>query len=57
MFFTETDAGKAAFVKLVELLKKQGHNWMDLQMVTSVSKSFGACEIPRSQFLKLIKKT
>jgi leucyl/phenylalanyl-tRNA--protein transferase len=55
MFFKETDAGKAAFVKLVQVLKQQNHTWMDLQMVTNVSRSFGGREIPRKQFLEMIK--
>jgi leucyl/phenylalanyl-tRNA--protein transferase len=55
MFFKESNASKYAFVQLVKYLQSLGHSWMDLQMVTSVSKSLGAKEITKSEFLNLIK--
>lgn len=54
MFFKKTNASKYAFIQLVEHLKKQNMNWMDLQMVTDVSESFGAKYISRKKFLDRI---
>ncbi len=51
MFFKKPNASKYAFIQLVEHLKKQKMTWMDLQMVTDVSESFGAKYISRSKFL------
>lgn len=54
MFFKKSNASKYAFLKLVEHLKSLGLDWMDLQMVTDVSESFGAKYITREEFLKRI---
>ncbi len=54
MFTDVPNASKLAFVELVEELRRRGFAWMDLQMVTSVSKAFGAKLIPRSEFLDRI---
>ncbi len=54
MFFKKPNASKYAFIQLVEYLKKQKITWMDLQMVTDVSESFGAKYISRSKFLERI---
>ena len=54
MFFKKTNMSKYAFLKLVEHLKEQGFSWMDLQMVTDVSESFGAKYISKKEFLKRI---
>lgn len=54
MFFKKSNASKYAFVKLVEHLKNLGFSWMDLQMVTDVSESFGGKYISRDEFLDLI---
>lgn len=56
MFFRETNASKAALVKLVEFLKAQGLNWMDIQMVTPVLEAFGGRYISRRQFLTRLEK-
>ncbi|MEZ4873297.1 MAG: hypothetical protein R2827_13855 [Bdellovibrionales bacterium] len=42
---------------MVEKLKNQGAEWLDIQMVTPISKSFGGEEIPRDQFLSLLEAT
>lgn len=55
MFHSEDNASKFAFIKLVEHLQTLGFDWMDLQMVTPVSESFGAKYISRNDFLKRIK--
>ncbi len=54
MFFLKPNASKFAFVKLVEHLKTLGFSWMDLQMVTDVSGSFGGKYISRDLFLDRI---
>lgn len=54
MFFNKPNASKFAFIKLVEYLKSKGHSWMDLQMVTDVSGSFGAKYISKQIFLNRI---
>lgn len=54
MFFKKTNTSKFAFIKLVSYLQSQGHIWMDLQMVTDVSGSFGGKYISRDEFLDRI---
>jgi len=54
MFFKETGASKFAFVKLVEHLSNLGLEWMDIQMLTEVTKSLGGQLISRQKYLKLI---
>jgi len=55
MFFKKSNASKYAFVKLVNYLKHQYQmSWMDLQMVTDVSESFGGRYILREEFIELI---
>ncbi len=57
MFFLKPNASKYCFVKLVEHLQLQGHQWMDLQMVTEVSSRLGGKLIPREDFLQRIRPT
>ncbi|MES2801793.1 MAG: leucyl/phenylalanyl-tRNA--protein transferase [Bdellovibrionota bacterium] len=54
MFFKKSNASKYAFLKLVEHLQSLGFTWMDLQMVTDVSESFGGKYISREEFLDRI---
>lgn len=54
MFYKIDNGSKYAFLQLVEYLKKQGHTWMDIQMVTEVSASFGGKYISKKEFLKCI---
>lgn len=51
MFTRVTDASKAAFVYLVELVRELGFEFVDCQTTTAHLKSFGAREIPRREFL------
>ena len=55
MFTKKSDASKAAFVTLVRQLIKWNFKLIDCQMTTPHLKSFGACEIPRSAFIKKLK--
>jgi leucyl/phenylalanyl-tRNA---protein transferase len=54
MFHAVPNASKICFWKMVEHLTNQGHQWMDLQMVTDVSGAFGGKYIPREDFLRRI---
>lgn len=54
MFHTETDASKVAFVSLVQQLKVWGYKLVDCQVTTRHLMNFGAKEIPRVEFAKLL---
>lgn len=54
MFHKETNASKLALYKAVQYLSQNGKTWLDTQMVTEVTKSFGAVEISRKEFLRKI---
>jgi len=54
MFSRETDASKVALVDLVARLKRAGYMLLDTQFVTEHLARFGATEIPRHQYLKLL---
>lgn len=54
MFSRETDASKVALVDLVARLKRGGYILLDTQFVTEHLSRFGATEIPRHQYLKLL---
>jgi leucyl/phenylalanyl-tRNA--protein transferase len=53
-FYRIPNASKVAMITLVEYLKKEGISWFDCQVLTPFSESFGAREIPRSDFMKLL---
>jgi leucyl/phenylalanyl-tRNA--protein transferase len=55
MFSRETNASKAALVHLVELLKASGYTLLDAQYVNEHLKQFGITEIPREEYLQLLK--
>ncbi|MDR3109413.1 MAG: leucyl/phenylalanyl-tRNA--protein transferase [Planctomycetaceae bacterium] len=55
MFHTVTDASKVALAKLIEHLQTQGCLLFDVQMVTSITSTFGAIEIPREEYLKRLE--
>lgn len=54
MFHTKTDASKVAFVTLVKQLKFWGYQLIDCQVHTAYLESFGAQEIDRDYFIKLL---
>lgn len=56
MFANVTDASKIAFVHLVWQLKRWGFGLIDCQMQTAHLSSFGAREIPRTDFLRRVSK-
>jgi leucyl/phenylalanyl-tRNA--protein transferase len=52
MFHRANNASKVALYHLVQHLRQQGFSLFDIQMVTPVTRSFGAIEIPRSEYLR-----
>lgn len=54
MFHRETDASKVALWALVERLVARDFKLLDVQWVTPHLAQFGAVEIPRRQYLKLL---
>ena len=57
MFHRETDASKVALVALVERLRARGYRLLDTQWVTPHLEQFGAIEIPRDDYLKLLEES
>jgi leucyl/phenylalanyl-tRNA--protein transferase len=56
MFHTMTDASKVALFALVERLRDRGFRLLDSQYVTGHLKTFGAVEIPRPEYMRLLKQ-
>ena len=56
MFTEVTDASKIAFVHMVWQLKRWGFGLIDCQMKTTHLETFGAREIPRSDFMRRVSK-
>ncbi|UCG78050.1 MAG: leucyl/phenylalanyl-tRNA--protein transferase [Nitrospirota bacterium] len=55
MFSLRSNASKVAFVSLVEDLKVSGCRIIDCQVTTGHLKSLGAREIPRSEFMDILR--
>ena len=55
MFAGKSDASKVAFVKLVQQLAEWKFRVIDCQVTTRHLVSLGAKEVPRSEFLKIMK--
>ncbi|MCB1445945.1 MAG: leucyl/phenylalanyl-tRNA--protein transferase [Rhizobiaceae bacterium] len=55
MFSRRTDASKICLVHLVERLKARGFTLLDTQFTTDHLKSFGAIDIPRRDYEKLLE--
>jgi leucyl/phenylalanyl-tRNA--protein transferase len=55
MFHRSTDASKVALVALVERLRAGGFLLLDTQWTTPHLEQFGAIEIPRADYLKLLE--
>jgi leucyl/phenylalanyl-tRNA---protein transferase len=56
MFHEVTDASKVALAALVARLQARGHRLLDIQWVTPHLARFGAIEIPRRRYLKLLEE-
>jgi leucyl/phenylalanyl-tRNA--protein transferase len=56
MFSREADASKAALAALVDLLRRHAYPVIDCQQATAHLSSLGAREIPRADFLRLVRE-
>ena len=56
-FYRVPSASKGAMCFMVDYLRKEGIEWFDCQQVTPFSRSFGAQELPRNQFIELLTNT
>jgi len=54
MFHYVDDASKAALAALVERLQSRGFTLLDTQWVTDHLLQFGATELPRRRYLRLL---
>ena len=54
MFSRVTDASKVALVHLVALLREGGYRLLDMQFVTPHLAQFGAAEVSRAQYRRLL---
>ncbi|TDK36924.1 leucyl/phenylalanyl-tRNA--protein transferase [Rhizobium deserti] len=55
MFSRRTNASKICLVHLVERLKAKGFTLLDTQFTTEHLKTFGATDIPKDEYLALLK--
>lgn len=55
MFYKERDASKMCLCFLVDHLRKRGGKWIDCQQKTKLLLQFGAQEMPRECFMKLLE--
>lgn len=56
MFHFETHAGMVALAHLIERLKQRGYLLLDTQMPTDHTRTLGAIDIPRDQYLQRLQK-
>ncbi len=56
MFSTVSNASKFAFIKLAEELKQKKYKLIDCQLHTKHLESLGAEEIPRTEFIEILKR-
>jgi leucyl/phenylalanyl-tRNA---protein transferase len=56
MFHRARDASKMALIHLVGRLKERGFTLLDTQFITDHLKQFGAIEIPRAKYMRLLQQ-
>jgi leucyl/phenylalanyl-tRNA--protein transferase len=56
MFHRVTDASKVALVALVERLRARGYRLLDTQWVTEHLTQFGAVEVSRRRYLRMLQE-
>jgi leucyl/phenylalanyl-tRNA---protein transferase len=56
MFSRETDASKVSLVHLVERLRERAFALLDTQFTTEHLKRFGATDVPRGRYEKLLRE-
>jgi leucyl/phenylalanyl-tRNA--protein transferase len=57
MFFKAPNASKLALLHLIERLRREGIDWMDIQVQTPHMQALGARLIPRDEFLSRLQRT
>jgi leucyl/phenylalanyl-tRNA--protein transferase len=55
MFYEVPNASKVAFHYLIEILRNQGYQLLDTQFINDNVRRFGAIEIPRTDYIPLLK--
>ncbi len=55
MFHHATDASKVVLAALVDRLRARGYTLLDIQWVTPHLEQFGAVEVPRERYLRLLE--
>ncbi len=53
-FFRVSDASKSAMCFMVNYLRGAGASWFDCQVLTPFSLGFGAREVPRDEYMKML---
>ncbi len=56
MFSRKTNASKICLVHLVERLREKGFTLLDTQFTTDHLKTFGAIDVPKEDYAKLLEK-
>jgi leucyl/phenylalanyl-tRNA--protein transferase len=56
MFHRARDASKIALVHLIARLKAGGYTLLDTQFVTEHLKSFGAVEVPKRRYHRMLEE-
>jgi leucyl/phenylalanyl-tRNA--protein transferase len=56
MFHIVSDASKIALAALVDRLRERGFHLLDIQWVTPHLERFGAEEISRAAYLRMLKR-
>jgi leucyl/phenylalanyl-tRNA--protein transferase len=56
MFHTVSNASKVAFHYLIENLRRKNYELLDTQFINDNVRRFGAIEIPKSEYVRLLKR-
>ncbi|NDC59674.1 MAG: leucyl/phenylalanyl-tRNA--protein transferase, partial [Alphaproteobacteria bacterium] len=56
MFSRISEASKLALLSLVEILRERGFGLLDIQWVTDHLEMFGAVEVRRATYLRLLRE-
>lgn len=56
MFYLKSNASKAAVVKLYEILKKNKYILLDIQMMTTHFKTFGAADVSKNDYHRILER-
>jgi len=55
MFYHKPNASKLALLHLIEYLKSIGVTWLDCEVLNPLFEGFGARDIPRTEFMKMLE--